>query len=144
METVENKARSHGDHGEGTEEKLLYGELTEKILGAAIEVHRHLGPGLLENIYRQCLLHELALRGIRTATEVEVPLVYKGKQLEPGYRLDVLVEGKIIVELKAANALEPVHQFQLLTYMRLRGVRVGLLVNFNVPVLMQGVKRMIL
>jgi GxxExxY protein len=123
---------------------LLYEDLTEQIIGAVIEVHRHLGASLLENAYRKCLVHELQLRGIGVRDEVEMPLEYKGLKLDVGYRLDVLVDGKVIVELKAVNSMDPVFEAQLLTYMKLTKARVGLLINFNVPVLRDGIKRMIL
>jgi GxxExxY protein len=123
---------------------LLYEDLTEQIIGAAIEVHRHLGAGLLESAYRKCLVHELRLRGLDVQEEVDVPLEYKGLKLDVGYRLDVLVNGKVVVELKAANAMEPVFEAQLLTYLKLTKARIGLLINFNVPVLRDGIKRMIL
>jgi GxxExxY protein len=123
---------------------LVHEELTEQIIGAAIEVHRHLGPGLLESAYRRCLVHELELREVPVRTEVPVGIDYKGIRLEAGYRLDVLVEDKVVVEVKAVEALEPVYHAQLLTYLRLAGCRVGLLINFNVPVLRDGIKRVVL
>lgn len=119
-------------------------EITEAIIGAAIEVHRHLGPGLLESAYRRCLVHELRLRGHDVKAEVPVPLEYKGERLDTGYRLDVLVDAKVIVEVKAAKALEPIHEAQLLTYLRLAGVEVGLLLNFHAAVLRDGIKRLVL
>ena len=124
---------------EGTEEGL-----TEQVIGAAIEVHRALGPGLLESAYEACLAHELTERGFRHERQVPLPVRYKGVELDCGYRLDLVVEGAVIVELKAAKALEPIHTAQLLTYLRLSGLRVGLLLNFNVPVLKQGIMRVVL
>jgi GxxExxY protein len=119
-------------------------ELTHEIVGAAIEVHRHLGPGLLESSYRECLCHELSLRGIGFRKECELPVHYKGIKLDCGYRADMIIEQQILVELKAVQALTPVHEAQLLTYLRLGGWRLGLLINFNVPVLKDGIRRRIL
>jgi GxxExxY protein len=118
--------------------------LTEKIIGAAIEVHRVLGPGLLESAYEECLCHELHLRGIAFVRQQPLPVVYKGVRLDCGYRLDVVVEGRVIVELKTVDRILPIHEAQLLTYLRLAGIRTGLILNFNVPVLRQGIKRMVL
>ena len=119
-------------------------ELTSKIIAAAIEAHRALGPGLLESAYLACLVRELVLRGIPIEQEKPLPVEYKGVRLDCGYRLDLLVNGKVVVELKAVDALHPVHEAQLLTYLKLSGCRVGLLINFNVPVLKEGIKRMVL
>ncbi len=118
--------------------------LTEQIIGAAIEVHRHLGPGLLESAYLICLRRELGLRNIKFEYEKPLPIEYKGVQLGSGYRLDLVVENKVIVELKSVDALEEIHEAQLLTYLRLTGSKVGLLINFNVTVLRNGIKRMVL
>ena len=115
--------------------------LTEVIIGAAIEVHRELGPGLLESAYEECLCHELTLRGLRYTRQEALPVVYKGVHLDCGYRLDVVVENGITLELKASEALLPIHEAQLLTYLRLRGLSLGLLINFNVPVLKDGIRR---
>lgn len=119
-------------------------ELTEAIIGAAIEVHRHLGPGLLESAYARCLQHELKLREIPFEDERALPVEYKGVQLDCGYRLDLLVAGQVVVEIKSVEKLEKVHEAQLLTYLRLGGWKVGLLINFNVPVLKDGIKRRVL
>jgi len=118
--------------------------LTEKIIGAAIEVHRALGPGLLESAYEECLCHELHLSGIAFARQQPLAVVYKGVRLDCGYRLDVVVENRVIVELKTVDKILPIHEAQLLTYLRLGGIRTGLILNFNVPVLRQGIKRMVL
>jgi len=118
-------------------------ELTATIIGAAIEVHRVLGPGLLESAYNECLQHELELRGVRYEVEVPVTVDYKGHVLLNAYRVDLLVENAVVVELKAVETLEPVHAAQLLTYLRLLRRRVGLLINFNVPVLRKGVRRIV-
>jgi GxxExxY protein len=118
--------------------------ITEQIIGAAIEVHRVLGPGLLESAYEDCLCHELTLRGITFERQRPLPVEYKGISLECGYRLDLLVQNEIVVEIKAISAIEPIHEAQLLTYLRLGGWKVGLLMNFNVPVLKNGIRRRIL
>jgi len=122
---------------------ILYEELSEQIIGAAIEVHRALGPGLLESAYKICLMQELTLRGIRFQSEVMLPVRYKGIELDCGYRIDLLIEDKIILELKAVDALTKVHEAQLLTYLKLSGKRVGLLINFNSPVLRNSIVRRI-
>lgn len=119
-------------------------DLTDRIIGAAIEVHRTLGPGLLESAYEECLCRELELRGIRFRRQVALPLSYKGVALECGYRIDVLVEETAVVEIKAVEALLPVHEAQLVSYLRLGGWHVGLLINFHVPVLIKGVRRKVL
>ncbi|NWG39479.1 MAG: GxxExxY protein [Hydrogenophilaceae bacterium] len=116
--------------------------LTESIIGAAIEVHRALGPGLLESAYEQCLSHELDLRGISFKRQVNLPLEYKGLALDCGYRKDLLVEDSVILELKAVESLLPIDEAQLLTYLKLTGRTTGLLINFNVPTLVKGVKRL--
>jgi GxxExxY protein len=119
-------------------------ELTEKIIGAAIEVHRSLGPGLLESSYDSCLAFELADRGLRVKRQQQLPLVYKGRTLDIGYRLDLLVEQLVVVEVKAIERLEPVHSAQVLSYLRLSGCKVGLLINFNAKWLTQdGMKRIV-
>jgi GxxExxY protein len=117
---------------------------TSPIIGAAIEVHRHLGPGLLESSYEECLCHELHLRGMEFKRQIELPVIYKGLSLDCGYRIDLMVQDEVILELKSVEKLLPVHQAQLLTYMRLAGRRVGLLINFNVPLLTQGIVRRVL
>ena len=116
-------------------------ELTHAIIGAAIEVHRALGPGLLESAYEECLARELSLRGLQFERQKPVPVVYKEVKLDCGYRLDFLVEGKVVIELKAVEALAPIHDAIVLTYLRLSGCRLGLLINFHVPVLKDGVRR---
>ena len=119
-------------------------ELTHETIGAAIEVHRTLGPGLLESSYRECLCRELSLRGIGFKRECGLPLQYKGVQLDCGYRIDILVAGLVVVEIKAVEKLAPVHDAQLLTYLRLGGWEVGLLINFNVVLLKDGIRRRVL
>ena len=117
--------------------------LTGKVIGAAIEVHRGLGPGLLESAYEECLCHELNLAGLGFQRQVPLPVVYKGVRLDCGYRLDVVVEGQVVVELKTVERLMPIHEAQLLTYLRLAQIHTGLLLNFNIPVLRDGIKRMV-
>ena len=119
-------------------------ELTEQIIGAAIEVHRTLGPGLLESVYQACLAHELTERGIAFVQEKAIPVVYKEHQIDCGFRLDFLVADKVVVELKAQDSLQPVHEAQLLTYLKLTGCKVGLLINFNAPLLKDGIIRRVL
>ncbi|HMQ02681.1 MAG TPA: GxxExxY protein [Pyrinomonadaceae bacterium] len=123
---------------------MSYNEVTSGIIGAAIEVHRKLGPGLLESAYCECLARELLIQGIEFQREVPVPVVYKGVKLECGYRLDFLVNGSVVVEVKAVEAIPPVFEAQLLTYLRLGGWKLGLLINFNVIVLKDGIRRRIL
>lgn len=123
---------------------LIHQELTEQIIGAAIEVHRYWGPGLYEEIYERSLCAELTLRKIAFASQVRLPLVYKDITVGDDLRLDVWVEQKVVVEAKSVAELLPVHEAQLLTYLRLTKSRVGLLINFNVAVLKHGIKRMVL
>lgn len=123
---------------------LLEKDLTDKIIGAAIEVHRTPGPGLLESAYQVCMEHESTLRSIPFEHLVKLPLNYKGIDLDAGYVIDLIYDNRVIVELKAVEQVIPVHEAQLLTYMRLTGIRVGLLINFNVPVLKDGIYRRIL
>ena len=118
--------------------------ITQEIIGAAIEVHRALGPGLLESAYKECLCRELGVRRVSFEREYPIPLEYKGVRLECGYRLDLLVENAVVVELKSVEALAPIHECQLLTYLRLGGWHVGLLINFNVETLKQGIRRKVL
>jgi GxxExxY protein len=116
--------------------------LTQKVIGCAIEVHRALGPGLLESAYESCLGYELTEAGIAHRRQVALPIHYKGVQVDCGYRIDVLVEDSLILEIKSVETLQPIHQAQLLTYMRLSPVQTGLLINFNVPRLIDGIKRL--
>jgi len=119
-------------------------QLTEEIIGAAMDVHRALGPGLLESAYLVCLCHELKLRGIAHEYERPLPVRYKGVNLECGYKVDLVVENRVVVELKAVEKLHPVHEAQLITYLRLGGWKIGLILNFNVPVLKDGIRRKVL
>jgi GxxExxY protein len=117
---------------------------TAPIIGAAIEVHRALGPGLLESAYEECLCHELHLRGLSFERQVDLPVSYKGVQLNCGYKIDLIVQQEVILELKTVERLLPVHEAQLLTYLKLAGKRIGLLINFNTPLLTRGIKRIVL
>jgi GxxExxY protein len=119
-------------------------KVTEAVIGAAIEVHKKLWPGLLESAYSECLCRELSMRGVPFEREKPLPLEYKGIRLECGYRLDFLVANSVVIEVKSVEALAPIHEAQLLTYLRLGGWRVGLLINFNVAILKQGIRRKIL
>lgn len=123
---------------------LIHEELSEAVISSLIEVSRALGPGLLESAYRQCLAHELTLRGIAFQMEVPLPVQYKGTMLDCGYRIDFVIEGKLIVELKASEKLLPIHEAQLLTYLKLSGIRVGLLVNFDSTVIRNSIIRRVL
>ncbi|NIP98411.1 MAG: GxxExxY protein [Akkermansiaceae bacterium] len=123
---------------------MEFDELSNRVLGCALEVHRTLGPGLLESAYEQCLAYELKQSGMRFQLQVPLPVEYKAVHVDCGYRIDLLVEDQLIVELKAVEALTPIHQAQLLTYMKLSMIRIGLLINFNTRMLKHGVKRMVL
>ena len=118
-------------------------DVSGEVIGAAIEVHKALGPGLLESVYEECMCRELELRGVPYERQRELPVEYKGAKLDCGYRLDIVVADKLIVELKACEKLQPIHEAQLLTYLRLTGMKVGLLINFNVSVLKEGIKRLV-
>jgi GxxExxY protein len=133
-------------HHGGTEprRKLIHEELTQQIIGAAIEVHRVLGPGLLESAYEECLCRELSLRGLEFARQVELPIEYKGVKLDCGYRIDLLVEDAVVLELKCVDRVLPIHEAQLITYLRLKKISVGLLINFHCEVLTRGIVRKVL
>jgi GxxExxY protein len=124
--------------------ELLYKELTGKIVDCAISVHKLLGPGLLESAYEECLQYELSLSGLKVFKQIPMPLIYKEKKLDIGYRIDLLVEEKVIIEVKAVDSLNPVHLAQVMTYLKLSGCRIGLLINFNVQFLKEGIRRVIL
>lgn len=124
--------------------EYVHQELTSQIIAAAIDVHRELGPGLLESSYEACLEAEMAERGMTVRRQLSLPIIYKGRTIECGYRIDLLVNDLVIVEVKSVERLAPVHEAQLLTYLRLSGHAVGLLMNFNVPMLRDGIKRMAL
>jgi GxxExxY protein len=119
-------------------------KITEQIIGAAIDVHRALGPGLLESAYEECLCHELGLRQVPFERQRPLPLSYKKVKLDCGYRLDLLVSSAVVVEIKAVEVIQPIHEAQLLTYLKLGGWKLGLLINFNVPILKEGIRRRIL
>jgi GxxExxY protein len=119
-------------------------EITQKIIGCAIEVHKNLGPGLLEAAYEECLAYELTNKGLNIKRQLPTPVVYKDIKLECGYRIDILVEKIVVIELKTVEAIIPVHEAQILTYMKFAGKPVGLLINFNVTVLKNGIKRYII
>ena len=123
---------------------LIFEELTHEIRGAAMEVHRELGPGLLESAYEECLCHELHLRRLEFRRQVSLPVSYKGVNLDCGYRLDLVVADKVVLELKSVEQIMPLHKAQLLTYLRLSNKKVGLLMNFNTPVMKDGITRMVL
>ena len=118
-------------------------KLSSKIIGAAIEVHKNLGPGLLESAYEECLCFEMSLGGLSFERQKPLPVVYKGKKLDCGYRLDTVVENAIIIELKACEKIEPIHKAQLLTYLKLSGLNLGLLLNFNTAVMRDGIVRIV-
>ena len=129
---------------EGTKKMMDQDTITGKIIGCAIEVHRVLGPGLLESTYQQCLAHELRLNGIPFKLEEALPVEYKGVRLDCGYRIDVLVDDRVILELKAVEVVTGIHKAQLLTYMKLSGIKTGLLINFNVQRLVDGIERFVI
>ena len=137
VETLQPKAFT-------TKETMKFDSLSNRVIGCAIEVHRNLGPGLLESSYEQCLAYELECSAIPYAVQVPMPLQYKQVQLDCGYRLDLLVDNALIIELKSVDKLMGIHQAQLLTYMKLAQVETGLLINFNVQILKDGIKRFVL
>ncbi len=134
----------HGDAEARRSVGLLYEALTESIIGAAIEVHRQLGPGLLESVYEECMCQEFRLRDIPFLRQVELPVIYKGLETCGKYRIDLIVANEVVVELKAVERLLNVHEAQLLTYLKLTGKRVGLMINFNVSILYRGILRRVL
>ncbi len=123
---------------------MEFDELSGKVIGYAIEVHKNLGLGLLESAYERCLSYELTAAGLRHETQKELPIDYKGLRIDSGYRIDLIVENSIIVELKSVEKILPIHEAQILTYMKLAGINVGLLINFNVLKLKEGIKRFVL
>jgi GxxExxY protein len=134
MKTAESQRRRE-DEG---------GDITREVIGAAIEVHRTMGPGLLESLYQECLAYELGLRSVRFRSQVAVPVEYKGAKVGTALRMDLIVEDTVVVEIKTVEHVLPVHRAQLLTYLKLGGYRLGLLLNFNVPRLIDGIERMVL
>jgi GxxExxY protein len=121
-----------------------FDSLSKQVIGLALEVHKQLGPGLLESTYEKCLGYELFSKGLQFETQKYMPVVYKGIEVDCGYRIDMLVEGKLIIELKVVDALNHLHEAQLLTYMKLAEIKVGLLINFNSKLLRSGIKRFVL
>ena len=123
--------------------KAAINSITESIISAAIAVHRELGPGLLESAYESCLVYELLQQGLTVDRQKALPVTYRGIKIDCGYRIDLLVEDSVIVELKAVESIEPIHEAQLLSYLKLSGYQIGLLINFNVRMLKQGIKRLV-
>jgi GxxExxY protein len=123
--------------------KAAINSITESIISAAIAVHRELGPGLLESAYESCLVYELLQQGLTVDRQKALPVTYRGVKIDCGYRIDLLVEDSVIVELKAVESIEPIHEAQLLSYLKLSGYQIGLLINFNVRMLKQGIKRLV-
>jgi len=123
---------------------IKFDDLSNKVIGLALDVHRELGPGLLESTYQQCLAYELSKANIKFEIEKEIPVKYKDVKLDCGYRIDLLVENKLILELKSVEKLLPIHEAQILTYMKLAKIKTGLLINFNVQMLKNGIKRFVL
>jgi len=139
MITTENTESTEIDMSEREE----LNKITEGIIGAAIEVHRHLGPGLLESAYQAALAYELNQRGYKVEQQKPLPMTYKEIKLDAGYRLDILVNNKVIVEIKSSDAIAPIHDAQILSYLKLSGCKVGLLINFNVKLVKNGIKRFV-
>ena len=123
--------------------ELTLNEITDKIIGAAINIHRELGPGLLESTYEACMVYDLTEIGLKVVQQKLLPVVYKGVKLECGYRIDLFIEDKIIVELKSVEKILPIHEAQLLSYLKLSGCKVGLLINFNVKILKNGIQKIV-
>jgi GxxExxY protein len=145
------KKTHHGEHRETRREitlvknkKMETNQITEKIIGCAIEVHKNLGPGLLESAYEECLYYELNNLGLHVKRQLALPLVYKEVKLDAGYRIDLLIESKVIVEIKSVEAIAEIHKAQLMTYMKLANIKIGLLMNFNVSRLKDGIVRWII
>jgi GxxExxY protein len=118
-------------------------EIATLLLDAAFTIHRHLGPGLLESVYKECLFQEAKIHGLEMAREIPVPLIYKNVRMETGFRADLMAEKKVIVEVKSIEAIADIHKAQLLTYLKLSGIKLGILINFNVPLLKEGIRRMV-
>jgi GxxExxY protein len=131
------------ENTKNAETRSQVNNITETVIGASIDVHRELGPGLLESAYEACLVHELIERGLSVERQKPLPIQYKGVKLDCGYRLDLLVEDKVVVELKSTETLQTIHQAQLTSYLKLSGHKVGLLINFNVKVLRNGIRRLV-
>jgi GxxExxY protein len=140
---TQGSPRSHGKHGDA-EVTLPYGGLTDRIIGSAIEVHRHLGPGLLESAYEECRCFEPDQNGIKFARQVPPPIHYKGVALDAAYRMDIVAEKEVVIEIKATERLLPIHDTQMLTYLRLSGGPIGLIMNFNGVLPRDGLRRLVL
>jgi GxxExxY protein len=138
-----NYTEKHGEVTENHGGEMIYEDLTKIIIGCAIDVHKELGPGLLESAYEECLAFDLTNRGLKIERQKPVPIKYKEIKLECGYRIDILVEDKIVLELKSVEAFNPVHEAQILTYLKFAEKKIGLLINFNVLRLKEGIKRYI-
>ena len=144
MNYHEEREEHEGREGRMPEMAKQFETLSGQVIGCAIEVHRFLDPGLLESSYQRCLSRELELNGIAHTCEAPLPIEYKGISLECGYRVDLLVEGALIIELKSVKRIDPIHEAQIITYMKLSGIRIGLIFNFNVTKLKDGMKRYVL
>src|SRR3977135_2947510 len=138
MKILTTEAQRHSENEEGKDPR------TSPIIGAAIEVHRHLGPGLLESAYEECLCYEIDQSGLSFRRQVALPIVYKAVRLDCGYRMDIVVQDQVIVELKTVERFRPIHEAQMLTYLKLSGIRIGLLLNFNTSFFKDGIRRMLL
>ena len=143
MRSKSNELSLTAEIAENAEMEDLVNSITSSIIGAAINVHRELGPGLLESAYEACLVYELAQEGIEVERQKALPVVYRGVRLDCGYRIDLLVQGQVVVEVKAVDRLEQIHRAQVLSYLKLSGCKVGLLINFNVKMLKDGVCRLV-
>jgi len=143
MGSFDSPRRHGGTEKREKREMILEEKLTNQIIGTAIEVHRYLGPGLLESAYEECLCFELHLRSLRFERQKSLPLEYKGFKLDCGYRMDIVVEEKVVLGLKVVDTIALIHEAQLLTYLRLSGIKIGFIMNFNVPVLKDGIKRLV-
>jgi GxxExxY protein len=137
---IKPEPQRHAEHGD----YLKTNELTERIIGAAIRVHRVLGPGLLESAYQKCFAHELRKGSITVECEKLLPITYDFVDIDAGYRLDMIIDGKVVIENKTVERIIPIHEAQLLTYLKMTGCKVGFLINWNVPILKDGIKRMVL
>ena len=122
---------------------LLASDLTETIIGLAIDVHRHTGPGLLESVYEHCLCHEFRRAGLAFERQVGIPIIYKGEQIHDGFRADIVVDSRVILEVKTVATILAVHEAQLLTYLRMSGIQIGLILNFSAPRLIDGLRRLV-
>jgi GxxExxY protein len=136
--------RERGTHLKKENVTYHHEDLTEKLIACAIEVHRHLGPGLLESAYEECYCHELGLQGVTLERQKPLPLIYKGIKLDCGYRMDIVAQNTVVIEVKCVEKILSIHEAQLLTYLKLSGLKVGLIINFHAPTLKAGIKRLVL